>query len=77
MGGGGLIQLVQIVISDIVSLQEYVFLVLHRRAALRLIHSFAQVAASTVVSSVRHGELQGECYVISILQALNRLLPVA
>jgi len=74
MGGGGLIQLVQIIISDIVSLQEYVYSAL---SSLRLIYQFIQVAASTVVSSARHGVLQGECCAIPIKQALNRSISVA
>jgi hypothetical protein len=74
MGGGGLIQLVQIIMSDIVSLQEYVYSAL---SSLHLSDPFIQVAASTAVSSVRRGVLQGECCALPIEQALNCLISVA
>jgi MFS family permease len=76
IGGGGLIQLVVIVLSDIVSLQEYAWSS-HRRAVFCLTYPFLQVVASMVVLLVRHGELQGVWRASLILQVLNSLASVA
>jgi hypothetical protein len=61
------------VISDIVSLQEYV-LVLSSRW---LTYSFKQVVENTVVLLVPHGELRGEQYAIQALHVSNRFIRLA
>ncbi len=61
MGGGGIIQLVQITISDIVSLQEYVFPVYS--ASLRS-HLFSIGGASTEAISAPHGVSLGRLFTV-------------
>jgi hypothetical protein len=61
------------VISDIVSLQEYV-LVLSSRW---LTYLFERVVANMVVLLAPHGELRGEQYAIQALHVSNRFIRLA
>lgn len=63
MGGGGIIQLVQITISDIVSLQEYVSFVY---SAFFRSHLFSAGGASTEAISAQHGALLGPLFTVCL-----------
>jgi hypothetical protein len=61
------------VISDIVSLQEYVLVISSRW----LTYLFEQAVANSVVLLVPHGELRGEQYAIQALHVSNHFIRLA